>query len=49
MMDEACEHSWIAGMMVVDPDDLDTVARMRAASGSSLPECQWCEAVYQPE
>lgn len=34
-----CTHSWVAGIMVVHPEDLATVAGMRHV------ECQWCERV----
>lgn len=38
-------HDWVAGMMSVHPEDLETVATARAASGSKV-ECQACEATY---
>ena len=36
----ACRHSWVAGIMRVHDEDLDTVASMRRV------ECEHCEAVY---
>jgi hypothetical protein len=48
-MPAPCTHSWVAGMMCVHEEDLATVAAMRAASGSSLPECERCELVYDPQ
>ena len=41
-------HSWVSGMMYVHPEDVHQVAKSRQASGSSLPECEKCEAVYDP-
>jgi len=35
-----CLHSWVAGMMVVAEEDLDTVAAIRPV------ECEKCEATY---
>jgi hypothetical protein len=35
-----CRHSWVAGMMNVHDEDLDTVAKVRKV------ECEKCEAVY---
>lgn len=46
--DQPCQHSWVSGMMYVDEQDLATVARERAANGSTLPECERCELVYDP-
>ena len=43
-----CAHSWVSGMMAVSDEDVHTVAEMRQASGSSLPECERCDAVYDP-
>lgn len=40
-------HSPIAGMMVVDPEDLDAVARARAARGEGPVECGVCEQAYK--
>jgi hypothetical protein len=45
----SCAHSWVSGMMYVHHEDLHATAVMRAASGSSLPECEHCELVYDPE
>lgn len=42
-----CQHSWVAGMMVVHPEDLDMVARERARHGETV-ECAKCEEVYRP-
>lgn len=33
-------HSWVAGMMVVDPEDLATIAATR------MVECEKCEYIY---
>lgn len=44
--DKPCSHSWVSGMMAVHEEDLASVAASRAASGSSLPECEQCELVY---
>lgn len=38
--DAPCRHSWVAGMMHVADEDLDTVAAMRDVT------CERCEAVY---
>ena len=43
-----CRHAWVSGMMYVHPEDLHVTALARAASGSSLPECERCELVYDP-
>jgi hypothetical protein len=32
-----CTHSWVAGMMVVHPEDLYEISRMRTV------ECQHCD------
>lgn len=39
------EHSPIAGMMHVDPEDLDTVARAREVFRQDVT-CNNCDAVY---
>ncbi len=39
-LDSECRHSWVAGMMHVHDEDLETVAAMRQV------ECEKCEAVY---
>jgi hypothetical protein len=46
--DKPCLHEWVSGMMYVHQEDVHAVASMRAASGSSLPECEKCEDVYDP-
>jgi hypothetical protein len=43
-MDEnECRHSWVAGMMYVDDEDLDYIAANRKV------ECEKCEEVYVPQ
>jgi hypothetical protein len=37
---QECRHSWVAGMLYVSDEDLDTVAASRTV------ECEKCEAVY---
>jgi hypothetical protein len=38
-----CVHSWVAGMMYVDDEDLEFVAQRRRI------ECEKCEKVYDRE
>ena len=35
-----CDHSWVAGFMVVHPEDLDAIAAMRPVI------CSWCDKIY---
>jgi len=37
--DHVCGHSWVAGMMIVHPEDLAEVAMMRDV------ECEYCDRV----
>jgi ribosomal protein L24E len=41
-----CDHEWVAGMMIVHPDDLEETARARAAFGGKI-ECTQCDEVYK--
>lgn len=41
--ESACRHSWTAGMLYVDDEDLETVSAVRAV------ECEKCETVYVRE
>lgn len=38
-----CRHSWVAGMMYVADEDLETVAAMRSVT------CEYCDAEYSPD
>jgi hypothetical protein len=44
---DPCAHSWVAGMMYVHEEDLDTVYAARAARGETI-ECENCDQVYRP-
>jgi hypothetical protein len=39
---EKCAHSWIAGMIYVDPEDLARVIRSRRMADQSPPRCESC-------
>lgn len=47
---EPCElgHSWVAGMMYVHPDDVESIAELREGAGLSRVECERCETRYYP-
>jgi hypothetical protein len=36
----SCHHSWVAGMMVVNEEDLDCISELRTVT------CERCDAVY---
>lgn len=40
---EECRHSWVAGMIYVADEDLDTVAANRPV------KCEYCDATYRPQ
>lgn len=44
--DECDRHSWVAGMMHVHDEDLESVVEARSARGETV-ECQHCEAKPQ--
>lgn len=39
-------HAWATGMVVIHDEDVETVARMRFATGEQLPECRRCGIEY---
>lgn len=44
-----CSHEWVAGMMIVHPEDLDQVARERSRMrGCSPVTCSKCDEEYLP-
>lgn len=44
-----CESpDWVAGMMVVSPEDVETVHQARAELGETV-ECQTCGGTYHPD
>lgn len=43
---QCAEHSPVAGMMHVHPEDLDTVAAARRKNRDRPIECSDCDAVY---
>lgn len=47
MSNTECLHAWVAGMMYVDEQDLDWVARARAKWGETV-ECEKCDMTYAP-
>lgn len=48
MNNSECLHAWVAGMMYVHEEDLDSTARERAEWGGTV-ECEKCEMTYVPE
>lgn len=48
MDQENCQHAWVAGIMVVHPEDLESTARERAKWGGTV-ECEKCDLVYEVE
>lgn len=44
-----CRHSYVAGMLYVHDEDLDTIAETRKAKGLSPIECEKCDKVYDPD
>lgn len=44
-MDQAqCDHNWVAGMMVVNSEDVASIAAMRRSYGEHV-SCSWCGLV----
>lgn len=41
-----CDHVWQAGAMIVHDEDVEEVAAMRLANGSTPPECGECGLKY---
>ena len=41
LVEERCDHEWVAGMMIVHPEDLAAVARDRKVECSKCDEVCW--------